>query len=86
MYSAFSWRIADEYAERNKEVMKLGTEYIMNPINAFKLIKRLTHDLDLVESVMTKNSADYFLRNITARRATNQVIRAITEFKIYCNL
>lgn len=69
----FAYRIAEEYAARNAEAMQFGPEYLTNPINAFKLVKRLTHDWYLVENAMTKNSADFFLKNITATRASKKV-------------
>uniref|UniRef100_A0A915BIH4 Prolyl 4-hydroxylase alpha subunit domain-containing protein n=2 Tax=Parascaris univalens TaxID=6257 RepID=A0A915BIH4_PARUN len=61
-------KVAKEYAARNAEALSSDTSYVSNPVNAYLLIKRLTSDWKFVETMMTQNSAEQFLKNITEWR------------------
>lgn len=59
---------AKDYQIRNQEALRLGGNYISNPVNAYVLIKRLTSDWSTVENMMRYNAAEDYLKNITSQR------------------
>uniref|UniRef100_A0A915LLW5 Prolyl 4-hydroxylase alpha-subunit N-terminal domain-containing protein n=1 Tax=Meloidogyne javanica TaxID=6303 RepID=A0A915LLW5_MELJA len=50
---------------------QLDEEAVMNPVNAFLLIKRMTSDWKEIEKLMHYNMADQFIKNITDGRVLN---------------
>jgi prolyl 4-hydroxylase len=66
-------KFSQEYSARNALAVKEGTRYLMNPVNAYLMIKRLTSDWSYVETMMKNNMADEFIANITQRRRVNEV-------------
>uniref|UniRef100_A0A915KVQ1 Prolyl 4-hydroxylase alpha-subunit N-terminal domain-containing protein n=1 Tax=Romanomermis culicivorax TaxID=13658 RepID=A0A915KVQ1_ROMCU len=66
-------RVAQEYQERNREVVKAGLDFVYNPLNSYLLIKRLTTDWSYLESLMRNNLAEVYLQNITSQRDANSV-------------
>nr|CAD2185390.1 unnamed protein product [Meloidogyne enterolobii] len=52
---------------------QLDEEAVMNPVNAFLLIKRMTSDWKEIEKLMHYNMADQFIKNITDGRVLNSV-------------
>lgn len=54
----YLFSFALEYQNRNKRALKDGSEFLMNPLNAYLVVKRLTSDWEYVESLMRHNTAD----------------------------
>ncbi|VDK53678.1 unnamed protein product [Anisakis simplex] len=67
--------MASEYTRRNTEAVSSGSSYVTNPVNAYLLIKRLTSDWQYLEDMMTQNSAEQFIKNITEKRKTFGEVR-----------
>ncbi|VDP07505.1 unnamed protein product [Soboliphyme baturini] len=65
--------LAHDYRERNQEVIAGGENVVVNPIDAFLLIRRLTGDWSYAEQLMRHNSADGFLKNISMERDASPV-------------
>ncbi|XP_077287103.1 prolyl 4-hydroxylase subunit alpha-1-like isoform X2 [Arctopsyche grandis] len=55
-----------EYEEEHRTAMNDVTNYLSNPVNAFKIIKRLTSEWNEVEELMTDDVGNKFVRNITS--------------------
>uniref|UniRef100_A0A1I8AHF3 procollagen-proline 4-dioxygenase n=1 Tax=Steinernema glaseri TaxID=37863 RepID=A0A1I8AHF3_9BILA len=59
-----------KYEENNARLAKNGVQEVMNPINAFRLIKEMTSTWKEVEHKMRNNNADFFIRNFTETRTS----------------
>ncbi|VBB33991.1 unnamed protein product [Acanthocheilonema viteae] len=66
-------KFAEEVEEHNNKAIRDGTEAILNPINAFLLIKEMKMDWDKATKIMRANSADDFIHNVTLQRINKRI-------------
>ncbi|KAL3113643.1 hypothetical protein niasHT_010672 [Heterodera trifolii] len=52
---------------------EVDEDSVMNPVNAYLLIKRLTRDWQRIRQLMNANPGDQFIKNITGVREANAV-------------
>lgn len=57
-----------KYQREHREAAKDVSEYLLNPINAYLLTKRLTSDWKDLEQVMTMDAGSQFVNNLTNYR------------------
>jgi prolyl 4-hydroxylase len=67
-----------EYQREHNEASKDVSSYLLNPINAYLLTKRLTSDWKDLEQIMTMDVGAQFIQNVTDFRDRN-VLRFPTE-------
>lgn len=61
-------RKVNEYQREHEEAAKDVSKYLLNPINAYLLTKRLTSDWKDIEKVMTFDVGSQFITNVTNYR------------------
>ncbi|KAI4458941.1 prolyl 4-hydroxylase alpha subunit [Holotrichia oblita] len=54
-------RYVEAYVDQYKKASKDIQTYLQNPINAYLLVKRLTTDWDVVQDLITENTAEEFI-------------------------
>lgn len=65
-----------EYQREHNEAAKDVSSYLLNPINAYLLTKRLTNDWRDLEQIMTMDVGSQFIQNVTSYR---EVLKFPTE-------
>lgn len=74
IFASFCCRFAADYETKNKDVSDVRTfTTVTNPINAYLLIKRMNNDWKDIRALMSSNTAETFIKNITQGRIQNAV-------------
>ncbi|MFH4982002.1 hypothetical protein AB6A40_008711 [Gnathostoma spinigerum] len=72
-------RLADKYMKEGEEDTIERSKRLTNPVGAFLLIKKLTHEWRQLEDIMYENSAEMVLRNVSETRRSRQFYSPTTE-------